>query len=88
MRTVHRIERITYKDDTERLDNIYSGSKGCVGNLAEPIIGQVLWFDYSKDNKGNSKSGYMKTSMVEHVDYEEDLVIVETLHSVYYFRKL
>lgn len=85
---MYRIERITYKDDTERRDNTYSARKGCIGNISKIITGQLLWFDYEKDNQGNNKKGCLRTSVV--VDFVEDgdLVIVETMNSVYYFKKI
>lgn len=85
---MYQIERITYKDDTERRDNTYSARKGCTGNLCDIIIGQVLWFEYLYDNEGNDKNGYFKTNMVESFIEDDDKIIVETLNSVYYFSKI
>ena len=85
---MYRIERITYKDDSERMDNTYQARKGCIGNLNPISLGRVLWFDYIFDNEGNDKKGYLKTSMVESCTEYDDKVIVETLNSIYYFTKV
>ena len=85
---IYIIERITYKDDTERRDNIYSARKGCIGKLYDIIVGQVLWFEYIYNNERNDKKGYLKTSVVESFVEDSDKIIVETLNSVYYFKKL
>ena len=85
---MYKIEKITYKDGTERNDGRYSLRKGCIANLYDIIIGQVLWIEYLQDNQGNRKDGCLKTSIVKSFEEDWDLTIVETLNSIYYFRKI
>lgn len=85
---MYKIEKITYKDGSEKLDDKSIIRKGSIGCLYDIIIGQSLWFEYLQDNQGNDKTGYLKTSMVESFEEDWDLTIVETLNSMYYFRKI
>lgn len=85
---MYRIESITGKDGLERTDGRYPLRKGCIGNIYDVIIGQVLWFEYLADNEGNVKTGYLRTSMIESFVEDFDRLIIETLNSVYYFRKI
>ena len=84
------IDMITDNDGREKVDGRYPLRKGCIGSIynlknAEPMI-----FEYSKDNQGNDKQGYLKTSLVkfynEHVNREE--IAIHTMNSIYYLKKI
>ena len=82
-----RIKSITGKDGTERTDGRYPSRKGCIGKMYCMDFGIPMLFEYIKDNQGNEKSGYLRSSIVE--DYElledENELIVYTMNSIYYF---
>jgi hypothetical protein len=83
---MYRIEMITGTDGNERTDGRYTLRKGCVGKMYLLDIGQVMIFEYIKDNQGNEKSGYLRTSIVEDYNLYENGVTVYTMNSVYYFK--
>lgn len=88
---MYRIEKITYKDGTEKLTTDYAARKYCVGEfMYELSVGKCLWFEYAYDNQGDEKIGKcLRTSQIESfADIDENNIIVETLNSVYYFKKV
>jgi hypothetical protein len=85
---LYRIEMITGSDGEERTDGRYPLRKGCIVNITHLQSGEVMILEYIKDNKGNPKEGYLRTSLVD--DYEDyvSVVTVYTMNSGYYLKKL
>lgn len=83
-----RIKSITGKDGNERTDGRYPLRKGCIGKMYFLELGDVMIFEYIKDNQGNEKSGYLRTSIVEDYESFENGITVYTMNSVYYFEKI
>lgn len=80
-----RIKSITNKDGSERTDGRYPLRKGCIGKMYFLELGNVMIFEYIKDNQGNEKSGYLRSSIVEDYQLFENGITVYTMNSVYYF---
>ena len=53
----------------------------------EPTVGLVMILHYLKDNHGNHKDGYLRTSSVCSVHETEGEIIVKTRNSAYFFEK-
>lgn len=53
----------------------------------KPSVGNVMWLSYIFDNKGNTKEGVLKTSLVTNITETDVNFIVETINSVYYLEK-
>lgn len=83
-----RIKSITGKDGNERTDGRYPLRKGCIGKMYFLELGDVMIFEYIKDNQGNEKSGYLRSSIVEDYNLYENGITVYTMNSVYYFEKV
>lgn len=85
-----RIKSITNKDGSERTDDRYPLRKGCMGKMYFLELGVPMLFEYTEDNQGNEKSGYLRSSIVENYKLSEDEneLIVYTMNSVYYFEKV
>lgn len=85
-----RIKSITDKDGSERTDGKYPSRKGCIGEMYFLELSNVMIFEYIKDNQGNEKSGYLRSSIVKDYKLSEDEneLIVYTMNSVYYFEKV
>lgn len=52
-----------------------------------PLVGSVMILGYDKDNMGNEKTGYLKTSTVTKITEDEDNVIIHTRNSIYHLEK-
>jgi len=87
-KVMYIIKSITGKNGLERTDGRYPLRKGCTGNIYYLNSGDVVIFEYIKDNEGNDKSGYLRTSTVDDYEEYENGVIVYTLNSVYYLQKV
>jgi hypothetical protein len=85
MKRIYKIDRITLKDGTERTDGRYPLRKGCECSFYHLNEGDVMLLEYSKDNQGNDKSGYLRTSLVDGVSTHEKYIVVITCNSIYYF---
>ena len=83
-----RIKSITGKDGNERTDGRYPLRIGCTGKMYFLELGNVMIFEYTKDNQGNEKSGYLRSSIVEDYQLFENGVTVYTMNSVYYFERI
>jgi len=85
---MYRIESITGSDDNERTDGRYPLRKGCTVDIWYLNINEPMMLSYIKDNEGNEKRGYLRTSVID--DYEEydNGVTVYTMNSVYYLKKI
>ena len=83
-----RIKSITNKEGSERTDGRYPLRKGCIGKMYFLELGNAMVFEYIKDNQGNEKSGYLRSSIVEDYQLFENGITVYTMNSVYYFEKL
>lgn len=81
------IKSITNKDGSERTDGRYPLRKGCIGKMYFLELGDVMIFEYIKDNQGNEKSGCLRSSIVEDYQLFEKGITVYTMNSVYYFNK-
>lgn len=53
----------------------------------EPTVGWCMWLQYHKDANGHPKEGYLRTSYIEKILRERNLIIVETLNSRYIFQE-
>lgn len=82
------MKSITNKDGTERTDGRYPSRKGCIGKMYYLDFDVPMIFEYIKDNKGNEKSGYLRSSIVEDYQLFENGITVYTMNSVYYFEKV
>ena len=80
---MYRIENITGKDGNERTDGRYPLRKGCIGNMYFLDLGNVMIFEYIKDNQGNEKSGYLRTSIVEDYENYDGYTVVYTMNCIY-----
>lgn len=85
---VLRIKSITDKNGSERIDGRYPLRKGCIGKMYFLELGNVMIFEYKKDNQGNEKVGYLRSSIVEDYKLFENGITVYTMNSVYYFEKV
>lgn len=82
------IQSITGKDGFERTDGRYPLRKGCSGNIYYLKSGNSMIFEYKKDNEGNDKFGFLRTSIVNDFEEYETGTTVYTLNSVYYLKKV
>jgi len=85
---MYKIESIAHKDGTERIDGRYPLRKGCKGDIYHLKAGDCMYFEYVTDNKGNDKTGYLRTSLVEKIEESDDVIVVYTLNSVYKFIRI
>lgn len=76
------IEKIE-NEHGERIDGRYPLRKGCAGNISHLKTGECFVFEYLKDNKGNSKCGYLRASTVKEYKKHEQYIIIHTVNSVY-----
>lgn len=53
----------------------------------KPTVGLVMILHYLKDNQGNHKDGYLRTSSVCNVHETESEFVVKTRNSIYYLEK-
>jgi len=53
----------------------------------QPEIGMCMFLKYIKDNKGNDKTGILRTSVVVSVFENESEIVVATYNSIYYFEE-
>lgn len=83
-----RIKSITHKDGTERTDGRYPLRKGCIGKMYCMDFDIPMIFEYTQDNQGNEKSGYLRSSIVEDYQLFENGITAYTMNSIYYFEKL
>ena len=84
---MYRIEKIV-ADGKERTDGRYPLRKGCIGDFWCLNIGEPMIFAYSKDNEGNDKTGYLRTSVVEDYENYDGYTVVYTINSIYTLKKL
>lgn len=83
---MYRIESITGEDGLERTDGRYPLRKGCIGKMYLLDCGKPMIFEYIKNNQGNNKSGYLRTSVVDDYELYDNGATVYTMNSVYYFK--
>lgn len=84
----YKIKSITGKDGNERTDGRYPLRIGCIGKVYFLEVGKVMVFEYLKDNQGNEKDGYLRTSTMENYERYENGMMVYTMNSVYYLEKI
>ena len=84
---MYKIDMITGINGNERLDGRYPLRKGCIGNIIHLEAGEVMMFEYIKDNEGNDKTGYLRTSLVSDYEEYENGITVYTMNSVYYLKE-
>ena len=53
----------------------------------KPIPRYPMVLEYTHDNLGNPKSGYLRTSTVTKIEESTDEIVVTTANSVYYFKR-
>ena len=79
---------ITDRNGAMRTDGRYPLRIGSKVKFAYCLTkGACMLLDYIEDNRGNPKSGQLRTSMVEDFKETENEIIVTTRNSVYYFEK-
>jgi len=80
----YKVTAIVPKNPADMSDDITRriGSTVLLQSIAE---GEVLLWKYAKDAKGNKKDNWFRTSIVENVLREKNLITVETLNSTYKF---
>lgn len=83
-----RIKSITNKDGTKRTDGRYPLRIGCIGKMWLLESDEAMMFAYEKDNQGNEKTGYLRSSIVEDYELFKNGVTVYTMNSIYYFEKI
>lgn len=83
-----RIKSITNKDGTKRTDGRYPLRIGCIGEMWLLERDEAMMFAYEKDNQGNEKTGYLRSSIVEDYELFKNGVTVYTMNSIYYFEKI
>jgi hypothetical protein len=47
-----------------------------------------MLLSYIKDNEGNDKTGYLRTSLVKDFTWYEEKIAVQTLNSIYYLYRV
>lgn len=71
------------------MDGRYPLRKGCIGNILHLKCGSVMVFEYTKDNQGNEKQGYLRTSTVaDYFDDNDNKIDVYTMNSIYHLKKV
>jgi hypothetical protein len=90
MRSLYRIEEITYKNGKTRKDDIYPDRIGSIVHLSLFGAGRPMFLEYVKSNQGHKKEGAIKTSTVVSSHFVDDanMYVVETLNSVYYLKEV
>lgn len=73
----------------KRTDGRYPMRIGCEIEYLRPIVvGNCAYLGYIKDNEGNEKDGYLRTSTVVSCNAGRDTDVIETLNSVYIISKV
>lgn len=85
---MYKIDRITTKDGSDKTNEADLKRKGCTVNLYQLELGYSMILDYIKDNEGNYKSGFIRTSVVNDYDNCGDGFVVYTENSIYYLKKI
>ena len=85
---MYKIIKITDKEGNERTDGRYPLRKGCVVEICNLNIRHSMILAYAKDNEGNTKSGYLQTSLVDNYKEHNNRFIVYTMNSVYYLQNV
>ncbi len=81
---MYEITKITDRKGNDKLDAESLARKGCKGKLYYLSIEKPMLFEYQLDNKGEIKSGYLRSSIVEGYSTYDKTVKVTTLNSIYY----
>ena len=53
----------------------------------EPVIGECMYLAYITDNQGYAKDGLLRTSIITDIIEAIDVVVVQTINSVYYLER-
>ena len=85
---MYRISMITDLDGNERTDGRYPLRKGCIVRILHLMQGECMLLSYIKDNEGNDKTGYLRTSLVKDFTWYEEKIAVRTLNSIYYLDRV
>ena len=72
-----------------RTDGRYPARIGCEVEYLRPVIvGDCAYLGYLKDNQGNEKGGYLRTSIVTGCSVMQDQDIIFTNNSIYVLSKV
>ena len=72
-----------------RTDGRYPLRIGSTFNFYLPLkLGECAFLEYVTDNKGNSKDGILRTSLVESYFKDEDTLVFSTVNSVYVMEEI
>jgi hypothetical protein len=83
---LHTIIRITDLDGNDRLDDIYPLRIGRRGNMILNGCGCPMLFEYHP-RENEDYMGYMRTSIVEDIEFAKDEIKIGTLNSIFYFEE-
>lgn len=86
---LYKIVDIQHKDGKTRDDGKYPQRIGSIVEMKYLQTGIPVYLEYISGNDGKHKEGYLKTSTVEDVRFNDDsgIYIVKTLNSVYFLRQ-
>ena len=82
-----KIEKITHKDGTDRLDGRYPLRIGRIATIHNLNVDEVVFIEYSP-NKDDDYKGVLRTSLLQKYEVSKDYVIIETLNSVYHLKRI
>lgn len=85
---MYKITKILDLDGNERTDGRYPLRKGCTVNILHLNQGDCMLLSYIKDNEGNDKTGFLRTSLVNDFTEYEEKIAVRTLNSIYYLDRV
>lgn len=83
---LHTIKRITDLDGNDRLDGRYPIRIGRRGKLILNGCGYPMVVEYHPRENEDYK-GYLRTSIVEDIEFEHGITKITTLNSIYYFEE-
>ena len=86
---MYKIIDIKHKETNQtRTDGRYPLRIGSVIEFyIEPTVNQCGFLVYIYDNKGNSRDGVLRTSIIDKIEYSENKMIITTCNSIYILEK-
>lgn len=87
MQTIYKIERITEKDNNDKLDGRYPMR---IGRRCSPVlygVGYIADLVYQPLDT-DDYHGMLRTSKVESIEHTDTHMIITTMNSVYYLVRL
>jgi len=85
---MYQIQKVTDRDGFIKQDEAYKRRTGSIGGIRRLQLYYPMIIEYKKDNQGNTKTGYLQTSVVIKIDCnsEDNSYIVTTTNSIYYLK--